>query len=456
MKTVSFTDFRKKTSGNLSSLKTSIHSSLRPILCHSVTLLLCLCATTVFADTKPPEMWGLAIGIRSASIPYAADKDIVNDIIPLMYYHGERFNLNGTSSWYILMKKKHWQFNALARFRFLDIPDDLQNDNQGHSLDYGGQIKFLPASNLDIDLELMIDQRGKYHAASYVNLTYETGRWEFLPFGRLRWKSSDFNNTYYGLGIDTPGHGFDFKLGSDIRFHLYQNLYMIGRAAVTILDDRTTDIDIVEDRYQTEFFLGMGFFSDKTKKPPSHLKSKPYLRLAHGWASESSLQEIITFQSVPDEENNQLTSLFYGHPIADTLFTLPLSIYLTPGLVFHQYSSVQDPFFEYVLAIKAYYTFKWPFQWRFGVAEGLSYSSEISYIEEVDLEGKGFEPSNTLNYLDFSLDINIGDLFSAERFKDLWIGYGIHHRSGVYETSSAFGRVSGGSNYNTVYLQYHF
>ena len=147
-----------------------------------------------------------------------------------------------------------------------------------------------------------------------------------------------------------------------------------------------------------------------------------------------------------------MTSLFYGHPIADTFFGLPFSIYLTPGLVLHNASSVQDPFTEYALGIKAYYTFKWPLRWRFGAAQGLSYASEISYVEAQDLEEKDYKPSNLMDYLDFSLDLNIGDLFRNKALKDLWVGYGIHHRSGIYETASAFGRIKGGSNYNTLYL----
>ena len=415
-----------------------------------------LAAQPVLAESKPPKEWGLAIGVRSASIPFKSEDDLATDIVPLIYYHGERLNLHGTSAWLELLPKKHWALNALARFRFLDIPEEYQDEVDGNALDYGIQLKYIPIPDVDVDLEFMIDQRGKYHIASYANYTFETGRWTFLPFGRVRWKSADFNNLYYGLGIDTPGQGFDFKVGADIRFHVYQNLHLIGRAALGILDSNTADSDVIRSRSQGEFFFGMGFFNDPDREPPQRLKSKPYVRLAHGWATPSSLQEIITFQSVPDDENNQLTSLFYGHPLADELFRIPFSIYLTPGLVRHNKSDVQDPFFEYVLAIKAYYTFKWPIVWRLGCAEGLSYAAEISYIEEKDLEEKGYTPSNLLNYLDLSLDVNLGQLFRAKSLVDLWLGYYIHHRSGMFESSAVFGNIKGGSNYNCLYLQYHF
>jgi outer membrane protein len=421
-----------------------------------VLVCILLASHPVLADSKPPTDWGLAIGVRTASVPFEADVDHVNDIVPLMYYHGERFNLHGLSSWYKLVPKKHWEINALARFRFLDFPEEYQEEFDGNALDYGIQLKYIPLPYLDVDLEFMIDQRGKYHIASYTNYRHETGRWTLLPFGRIRWKSADFNNLYYGLDIDTPGSGIDAKIGSDVRFHVWRNLHLIGRVAAGVLDSNTADSDVIDSQFQGEFFFGIGFFSDPGQEPPPSLTSDAYLRLGHGWATPSSLQEIITFQSVPDEENNQLTSLFYGHPLADELFGLPFSIYLTPGLVRHHRSDVQDPSFEYVLAMKLYYTFNWPIAWRLGCGEGLSYASEITYIEAEDMADKGFTPSNLMNYLDLSLDLNLGELFRARSLEDLWLGYYIHHRSGMFETSSLFGNIKGGSNYNCVYLQYHF
>jgi outer membrane protein len=57
-------------------------------------------------------------------------------------------------------------------------------------------------------------------------------------------------------------------------------------------------------------------------------------------------------------------------------------------------------------------------------------------------------------FLDLSADINLG--FFGKNFESFWIGAAIHHRSSVFEASSLFGRIKGGSNYNTAYLQWHF
>ena len=82
--------------------------------------------------------------------------------------------------------------------------------------------------------------------------------------------------------------------------------------------------------------------------------------------------------------------------------------------------------------------------------------SNVTYIERVEMEEKGYRPSELMNYIDFSLDVNLGDIFNVNALKDAWLGYGIHHRSSIFESASQFGRIKGGSNYNSVYLQFDF
>ena len=65
------------------------------------------------------------------------------------------------------------------------------------------------------------------------------------------------------------------------------------------------------------------------------LRNRPYLRLAHGWATPCNLGEIISCDIENDKYSNQLSSIFYEHPLTDELFGFPLDIYLTPGFVWH-------------------------------------------------------------------------------------------------------------------------
>ncbi len=61
-----------------------------------------------------------------------------------------------------------------------------------------------------------------------------------------------------------------------------------------------------------------------------------------------------------------------------------------------------------------------------------------------------------MNYIGVSFDINLGDIFKVNALKETWLGYSLHHRYSIFEKASQFGRIKGGSNYNTVYLQFDF
>ncbi len=109
-----------------------------------------------------------------------------------------------------------------------------------------------------------------------------------------------------------------------------------------------------------------------------------------------------------------------------------------------------------MLALKAYYNFKWPTHWRFGFAEGISYIEDVTNIEQREMDRKGYRSTKLMNYLDVTADFSLGDAFNYNEMRDLYFGIGVHHRSSIFESNSTFGRIKGGSNYNSLYLQDHF
>jgi len=280
-----------------------------------------------------------------------------------------------------------------------------------------------------------------------------------MPKIGARYKSANFNSRYFALEEITSqsiGAGIEFNTTIEARYHVGSNLYLLGSLGGTLLDSNAYDAKVVEQKWQSEAYLGFAFFNDISKPKKTDLRNHGYLRVAHGWATPSNIGDILAGDTVKDEYNNQLSSVFYGLPLTDELFSLPLDIYLTTGFAWHWDSEVQSASQEYVLAIKAYYTINWPFRWRLGIAEGLSYVSEVTYIERVEMERKGYRPSELMNSIDFSIDFNLGDILGVNALRETWLGYSIHHRSSIFESASQFGRIKGGSNYNTVYLQFDF
>ena len=403
--------------------------------------------------------WGMGAVLRSATIPYIKSeysKDTtVSSFIPFLYYQGENFYIDGVEIGYSFYKTEAWSTSIFTRLRFTDLPSDLQNNIQEDRYDPGIKFRYMFEKDHNLDLELMSDYDGNY----YTNLAYEKrfdfGDFEIKPYAIGTYKSSDFNSKYYGLNVHNIDGGFDFTAGANMRYHVSGNFYLLGNFQTKFLSQSASESEFVKERRQDEVYLGIGFFNDKRKSLKSQLDMHPFIRVAHGFATPSNLNEILNGNKEEDEYNNKMTSLFYGLPLTDNLLSLPIELYLTPGFVWHHSSKVQDNIQEYVIAIRAYYTLPIPWRVRLGVAEGTSYVSDVTYIEESELEQKEYSSSKLLNYLGFSVDISLSDIF-GENLEGLWLGYDIHHRSAIFESASQFGRIKGGSNYTTFYLQYHY
>lgn len=430
--------------------------------CRALTALLAMVVSCPSLGTEEQE-WGIAAMYRTTSIPFdtAGGDQTVSTFVPMMFFENEYVFVDGIEGGVFLYNSEEsdWRVSALTRMRFIDIPQSAQNANEGDTADFGVQLQYKIDDTWSFDSELMTDNDLHFHSNFRLNGQYEFGDWELSPRATIRYKDADFNSQYYAFKDVTGesiGAGIDVNLGIDIRYHVISNLYLLGSTSVTRFDDNAFNSSIVEDRYQGEFYLGFGFFNDKTAPKKPELSNKPYLRVAHGWATPSNIGDIMKLNSEKDKYNNQLTSVFYGHPLTDEVFGVPIDIYFTPGIAHHWSSKVQSGSTEYIAAIKAFYTFDWPIKWRFGVAEGLSYIDSITYIEQTEMDEKGYTASHLLNYLDFSFDINVGDAVNQSDLENVWFGYSLHHRSAIFENASQFGRIKGGSNYNTIYIQYEF
>ncbi|VAX00015.1 hypothetical protein MNBD_GAMMA22-1090 [hydrothermal vent metagenome] len=408
-------------------------------------------------SSNKTDYWGIALTVRSAEIPYSTSDGTVSDVVPLLFYKKGRFFWRGTEAGYTFADYQQWNLSLLGRQRFFDIPAEFQNKTRGSGADVGLRYRYNINPSLTADLEVMDDLDGRRYANVRAEYTVDHASWKLIPYIKLRYKTKRFNDFYYGLATNSIGSDYDLSIGGTVRYHVISNFYLLSRFSITQFAAKTKNSVTMDSARSSEIYAGVAFFNIPKNPTPSYLKAKPYVRVAHGTATPSSLGEIIKLQHNADPFNNTMLSVFYGIPISDTLFGINLPLYFTPGYVHHNKSSVQPSIFsEYVIAIKGFYTVKLPFKLRFGFAEGLSFASKITYIEQTEMDKNNYRASKLLNYLDASIDIDLGDVFNSKKFKNLWAGYSIHHRSGIFETSSAFGRIKGGSNYTSFYLQYHW
>ena len=104
--------------------------------------------------------------------------------------------------------------------------------------------------------------------------------------------------------------------------------------------------------------------------------------------------------------------------------------------------------------MKVYYKLDfWKNRIRFGLGDGLSLASDVPIVEIADAEDSDKEVAEFLNYMDISVDVDLGRLIRVESMHDLYVGYTLKHRSGVF---GLFSGVTGGSNYNMLTFEKNF
>ena len=165
----------------------------------ALTLFLCLISLSAYAYDIPEKDWGIAVGVRSANIPYPAEEERVQDFIPLMFYDGDTFFIRGLTGGLKLYNNDDWQFSLIGRYLFFYIPSEYQNLVQGGGLDVGGQLKYRINKNFESNFEIMSDDESRYYSSLDARYKLESGSWELLTYSTLRYKSYYFNNHYYGF-----------------------------------------------------------------------------------------------------------------------------------------------------------------------------------------------------------------------------------------------------------------
>ncbi len=179
------------------------------------------------------------------------------------------------------------------------------------------------------------------------------------------------------------------------------------------------------------------------------------LRGAYGYADSSDLGQILSLNGQKHPANVKVLGLDAGYEISENFLELPWDFELKTSLYRFLEQPYQDNITEVLFYIKGYIKFDFlSNQVRLGVGEGVSYTSDIIYIEKIEAQEKHDKNSNILNYLEFSLDFDMGKLLHVEPMNQLFLGYALKHRSGIFGLYNEVKK--GGSNYNMFYLEKKF
>ena len=178
------------------------------------------------------------------------------------------------------------------------------------------------------------------------------------------------------------------------------------------------------------------------------------LRIGEGYSDFNNLGEILIFDFETYEGHTHVLNLDGGLRFVKNMKGLPFDWYLKGGLSYFDENGLQDNFFEATLYVKVYYKLDYmDNRIRIGFGEDLSWASHVPICESAEAEINDSKVAKFLNYLDLSADFDVGKLFHIESIKDLFIGYTIKHRSGVF---GLFSGVKGGSNYQMFTIEKNF
>lgn len=179
------------------------------------------------------------------------------------------------------------------------------------------------------------------------------------------------------------------------------------------------------------------------------------LRVAQGQVTNSDFGEILFLDVASYSHDLQVTSLDAGYLLNQDAFELPLDIYVKGGFSYFDEAGLQDDIYEGTLYIKVYWNIDFfKNRVRLGFGEGASYTSDILYYEKQEAIDNNDNNSKYLNYIDFSLDFDIGRLVRFEPLKNTYLGVAVKHRSGIFGLINNVEK--GGSNYYIFSLEKNF
>jgi outer membrane protein len=445
-------------------------------LCACVATVLLFVATCVRAQTEPlfetlelAGKAGLGVSIQTSTSPYAGASQIV-DLLPIYVYEGDYFYLHSYRAGFRFPALQNGTVEAFIAHRFEGFPYDetpaslsgMESRNPG--LDGGIAFRYHhPIGDFVVELrnDISNESNGTEIRAGY-GYRWQDGPLALHPYMTLAFRDTDLNNYYYGVRADeqTPqrpeyvaGNGYDFEFGLYGQYNLTRRWKMLAGIGAERLSTEIRNSPIVDKSWLVSGYVGAVY--DFEDEQTLWARGKPILvRLFYGASTNCELNQIITFRctSISTGDDSRITGVHLGRTFVERVNGWPLDFVGYAGALYRNDNGFQENSWQIDAYMKPYwYGFPWSetLRTRIGFGIGLSYASRVPYIEERD-RTEGENTSKLLNYLDPSIEINLGDLFRSARFEPTWLGVGVSHRSGAFGSSQLLGNVDGGSNY--IYL----
>ncbi len=426
-----------------------------------------------------PGSVGFGAIVRSDPSPYVGGSTRA-DILPLYLYEGERIFLDANRAGVKLFNGSDQRIDLFATQRLEGFTAErLPSGVSGMALREGGVDLGLswryrqPWGTLQAEWLHDVDSRS---SGNEVRLGYSydwrSGPWQLRPSINVARRDAKLNNYYYGVQASeaapgrpayAPGAGFNTTLGLYGSYDLSQRWRLLAGVSATLLDRKIKDSPIVKSGVLPSVYVGAAYDFGPHEREWRRDSSPTWFKLLYGKATDDGchLLKIVTAQCLSTAKVNStsIAGIQVGKPFMEKVNGWPLDFVGYAGLTHHNDSGLQANGLQLDLFMKAVYSgFPWNdrVRTRLGFGAGVSVAQRAPYIEVSSQAAAGKSTSRILQYLEPTLDVNLGDIVGARALKDTYVGFGVSHRSGIFGASRLLGNVSGGSNYIYTYVESAF
>jgi len=436
--------------------------------------------------------WSLGVAYHWQDSLYAGEGYRL-DFMPTFIYTGERFFIDTTDFGWHALDDERWQLDLYASYFIAGYNDHTFFSETGEVREEDDPLKGMERKNafegaLELTrktpwgrfaVELRHDVNGVHNGSEvrgHWARVYRHERWQLEPWVELRWLSQEKADYYFGVRdpeatdnrdpyrLDNTG---SWAAGTALRYAFWDQHRLALNVAYREFGGDISGSPVIDNRRSASVQLTYRYELNGLRSPGEEgaynffaNNANPYsLRIAYGCTTETKFNEILRGGIDCSPIDTGLASLFVGRKVAKEIFRLPIEGWVQAGIARRFENDLQDDFFEAVFAFKAIYRrFPWSdrVETRIGLGQGLSYADRVPALEKQKGREKNRRTSHLLNYLDFSVDVSVGDILRRRSMKKLFLGFGVHHRSGVFASADLFGNTYGGSNVNTLYLEWEF
>jgi outer membrane protein len=436
--------------------------------------------------------WSVGMANAWENSPYQGQGRLPN-FTPTYSYSGKRLYIDTTDIGWHAIDNPRWQLDLYGSYR-LDGFNEFSGDTTGgEPRPDDDPLKGLERSNAfeasvqltrklplgRFALEARQDVSGVHDGAALRARwarVYRRSHWQVEPWAEFGWWSDQRADYYFGVRPDeasatrpaaSVGSTTHWGVGTALRYTLWQRHHLNLNLAYRQFADGIEDSPIVDTTAAPSVEIGYRYELNELRVPAGdgaydflRNNGSPWsLRLAYGCTTETKLNAIIRGDINCSDDDTHLASLFAGRQVARRVFGLPLEAWMRGGVARRFENDLQDDFWEVVIGARALFRrFPWSeyVETRIGIGNGISYAGSPPALEQRKAVEKNRATSRMLHYLDVNLDVSVGDVLRVPAWERLYFGFSVHHRSGIFSSADIYSNVYGGSNVNTLYLEWEF